>query len=160
MPAHRSEEERIKALEAQIEALKQRKVQKQQRKDPTHRHMTGAVRSIDQALSATSDHATREHLNEARATLAACLAMTAGAQPKRAVLAPQARRGGVSEDALLSHIRMHPGSRGEAIAQALGTDTATVRPVMKKLIKAGLVKVAGQARAMSYAALSSGSRAT
>ena len=44
-------------------------------------------------------------------------------------------------------------ARGELIAQALGTDTASVRPVMKRLIQSGRVKVAGKARATSYSAV-------
>jgi predicted transcriptional regulator len=70
------------------------------------------------------------------------------------MLVPQARRsaGAVSEDALLSHVRTNPGQRGEEIAKAMGTEAATVRPVMKRLIEAGRVRAQGRARAMSYAA--------
>jgi hypothetical protein len=151
--ARRSDEDRIKALEARIEALKQRKARRQRRRDPALKQMHAAVRSIDQALAASADHAVREALGEARTTLAACLALTS-ATP-RGTLVPQARRGagGVTEDALLAHVRAHPGQRGEEIASVLGTDTGTVRPVMKRLIQAGRVRTAGQARAMSYAAV-------
>jgi len=151
--AHRAPEDRIKALEAQIDALKQRKARKLVRRDPALRHMHAAVRSIDKALAASSDHAERQALGEARNTLSACLALT-GVTAK-AVLVPQSRRaaGEVSEDALLSHVRLNPGQRGEQIAIALGTNTSTVRPVMKRLIKAGRVKSAGRARAMNYAAV-------
>jgi hypothetical protein len=150
--SRRSEEDRIRALEAQIEALKQRKVRKLQRRDPALKHMHAAVRSIDKAMSENHDAAARQGLADARSTLTACLALTSTA-PK-GTLVPQPRRsvGGVSEDALLSHVRQNPGHRGEQIATALGTDTATVRPVMKRLIRAGRVKTAGQARAMSYSA--------
>ena len=149
----RSEEERIQALETQIEALKRRKAHKLVHRDPALKQMHAAVRSLNKALGATADHATREALNEALATLSACLALVGGAQKQDAsVLVPQPRRSGLSEEALLSHVRMHPDARGEAIAQALGTDTATVRPVMKRLIQSGRVKAAGKARATSYSA--------
>jgi hypothetical protein len=150
MAAQRSAEERIRALEAQIEALKQRKARKQLHRDPALKQMHSAVRSIDKALAVSSDHALREALGEARTTLSACLALTGG-MPK-ATLVPQARRipGAVSEEALLSYVRTNPGHRGEQIAGALGTDSASVRPVMKRLIQAGKVRTAGQARAMSY----------
>jgi hypothetical protein len=147
----RSEEVRIKALEAQIEALKRRKAQKLVRRDPALKQMHAAVRSIDKALAASTDHAVRQALGEARNTLTACLALT-GAMAK-GTLVPQARRsvGGISEDALLAHVRANPGHRSEQIAVALGTDPDGIRPVMKRLIKAGRVRTAGRARAMSYA---------
>ena len=152
MAARRSIEDRIKALEAQIEALKQRKARRLQRRDPALKHMHAAVRSIDRAVATSTDRAEREALGEARNTLMACLALT-GATPK-GTLVPQARRqaGGVSEEALMSYLRTNPGERGEQIAWALGTDAPTLRPVMKRLIRAGRVKTTGQARAMSYAA--------
>jgi hypothetical protein len=50
---------RIKALEAQIEALKRLKAQKLVRRDPALKEMHAAVRSIDKALAASSDHAVR-----------------------------------------------------------------------------------------------------
>jgi hypothetical protein len=144
----RSEEVRIKALEAQIAALKARAARKLVKKDPALRHIHAAVKSIDKALSASGDHATRQALSEARNTLAACLALSNG------TLVPQPRRSaaGVSEDVLLSHVRTHPGQRGEEIAKAMGTEAATVRPVMKRLIEAGRVRAQGRARAMSYSA--------
>src|SRR5258708_1809376 len=127
--ARRSDEERIQALEAQLEALRQRKARKYQRRDPALKQMHAAVRSIDKALAASSDRATREALGEARNTLTACLALT-GSAP-RGTPVPQARRmaGDITEDGLLSHVRKNPGHRGEQIAVALGTDTGTVRPV-------------------------------
>jgi hypothetical protein len=153
--AHRSEEERIRALEAQIERLRRRKAQKLVRRDPSVVQMRAAVRSIDQAMAATTNPTTRKALGEARNTLTACLALT-GAMPKQdgGVLMPQAGRsaGGVSEDALLSHVRADPGARGEEIASVFGASADAIRPVMKRLIRAGRVKAAGQARAMSYAA--------
>jgi len=155
MAAHRSDEERIQALEAEIQALKRRKAQKLVRRDPALKQMHAAVRSINKALGATADHATREALNEARATLTACLALVGGGAQEhdRGVLVPQPRRSGLSEETLLSYVRLHPDARGEVIAQALGTDTATVRPVMKRLIHSGRVKAAGKARATSYSAV-------
>jgi len=149
------EEDRIKALEAQIEALKQRKARKQQRRDPALKHMHAAVRSIDKAMAESHDAATRQAMAEARTTLAACLALVGAApKPQRGVITPRARpaNGVVSEEVLLGHVRCNPGHRGEQIAQALGTDTGTIRPVMKRLVKAGRVRTAGQARAMCYAA--------
>jgi len=143
-------EDRIRALEAQIEALKQRKARKQLHRDPALKQIHAAIRSIDKAMAASSDRTEREALGEARNTLTACLALTGG--KSSGTLVPQARRasGVVSEDALLAYVRTNPGQRGEQIAGALGTDSASVRPVMKKLIQAGKVRTIGQARAMSY----------
>lgn len=151
----RTDEQRIADLEKQIEALRQRKVRRQQRRDPALKYMHAAVRSIDKAMTGSHDGAARQGLADARNTLAACLALV-GAAPKqqRGASTPRPRpiAGAISEGALLSHVRGNPGSRGEQIAQAFGTDTGTIRPVMKRLIKAGRITTAGQARAMSYAA--------
>ena len=151
----RSEEQRIADLERQIEALKQRKARRLIPRDPALKHLHAAVRSIDKAMSESHEQVARVGLAEARSTLAACLALV-GAAPtrERGMIRPppRAATGRITEDALLSHVRQNPGHRGEQIAVALGTDSATVRPVMKRLIKAGRVRTTGQARAMSYAA--------
>ena len=154
MAPRRSDEDRIRELEAQIEALKQRKARKQQHRDPALKQMHAAVRSIDKAMGTSSDHAVREALGEARNTLTACLALVGAASKGMIVPAPRRATAvaGISEEALLSYVRTNPGHRGEQIAVALGTDAATIRPLMKRLIQAGKVRTAGQARAMSYAA--------
>lgn len=125
--ARRSEEERIVQLEKQIAAIKARAARKLVRKDPALRHIHASVKAIDKALAASEDHATRQALGEARSTLAACLALS-GVAPKadRGTLVPQPRRAAaaISEEALLSHVRQHPGQRGEEIARALGTESA------------------------------------
>jgi hypothetical protein len=150
MAAQRSAEDRIRALESQIEALKQRKARKQMHRDPALKQMHSAVRSIDKALGLSSDHALREALGEARNTLTACLALTGGRSS--GTLVPQARRaaGVVSEDALLSYVRQNPGQRSEQISAAIGANSDAIRPVMKRLIQAGRVRTQGQKRAMSY----------
>ena len=146
----RPEEARIADLLKQIEVLKQRKARKLVQRDPALKHMHAAVRYIDKALSSPGEPAIRAALGEARSTLSACLALSS-----KATIVPQPSRRVVgrvlSEEALLSHVRLHPGQRGEEIAKELGADTDTVRPVMKRLIGAGKVKTSGQARAMRYA---------
>jgi len=42
-------------------------------------------------------------------------------------------------------------SCGEQVADAMGTDTATLRPVMKALIVAGQVESTGKGRGTRYA---------
>ncbi len=56
----------------------------------------------------------------------------------------------VDENQLLDYIQSHPGQRGEEIASALGTDTKTMRPTVRKLIDDRRVKTKGQARGMQY----------
>jgi hypothetical protein len=56
---------------------------------------------------------------------------------------------GVSTDDLLAYIAAHPGSRGEAIAAALGTNSISMRPRMRKL-EAGKVKTRGERRGRAY----------
>jgi hypothetical protein len=148
----RTDEQKIKDLEAEIRRLKERAEQKRVRRDPALRHVAQAVRSIDQAMAATSDAATRKGLGDARATLGACLAMagvdtksrTKNAIPRRGVAAQ------VEPETVLSYVRNNPNSSGEHIADAMGTDTATLRPVMRQLIETGQVKTTGKGRGMRY----------
>jgi hypothetical protein len=44
----------------------------------------------------------------------------------------------------------HPGQRAEEIASALGTDTYSMRPSIKKLIEAREVRTEGKNRGMRY----------
>ena len=143
----RTEEQLIADLEARIHSLKQRALQRQARANPAMRHTTAAVRSIDKALEAAEDATTRTALQEARTTLSALLAVDG-----RAVPSPSAKRRGtaVDADALLAHIKKHPGQSGERIAAALGTTTVAMRPVMKELIAAKRVKTRGERRGMRY----------
>jgi len=152
--ARRTETQRIADLEAQIAALKARAQRKQVKKDPSLRHISGAVRSIDKAMAESGDAATRQALAEARSTLSACLSlsgvvMAAGTKAR-------GRRGAgssVDESSLLAYVEAHPGARGEQIAAALGTDSNTIRPAMQRLIAARKVKTHGQRRGMTYAAV-------
>ena len=54
--------------------------------------------------------------------------------------------------AVMDYVRKHPGSRGEDIAHALGTDAKGLRPVMKGLVENGQVTTEGKARGMRYSA--------
>ena len=53
---------------------------------------------------------------------------------------------------LLSHVKSHPGQRGEQIAAALKTNVGTIRLPMQKLIAAKKIKTMGQRRGMTYTA--------
>jgi hypothetical protein len=148
----RSEEQLIQDLEARIASIKAKAERKKARRDPALRHISGAMRSIDKALAETGDAATRSALDEARATLSACLSLN-GVQVAPAVRTRGRRSSGGDEvmaDVLLNHIREHPGQRGEQIAAVLRTDVGTMRPTMKKLIEADKVKTRGQRRGMTY----------
>jgi hypothetical protein len=148
----RSEEQMIQDLEARIASIKAKAERKKARRDPALRHITGAVRSLDKALAETGDAAMRSALDEARATLSACLSLNgvnvgAGAKTRGRRSSSGSE---VASDALLGHIREHPGQRGEQIAAALRTDVGTMRPTMKRLIEANKVKTRGQRRGMTY----------
>jgi predicted ArsR family transcriptional regulator len=56
-------------------------------------------------------------------------------------------------DLLLTYLRANPGQRAEQIAAALGTDSRTLRPAMKRLTAAGKVRSAGQKRSTTYTAV-------
>jgi len=140
----RSPEQMIKDLEAKIRGIKDRAERRKAGRDPALRHVTAAVRSIDKALKATADAATRNALEEARATLGACLAMS-GVTP-RGRAARSVAGAHVDPAAVLSYLRNNPGSGGEQVAEAMGTDTKTLRPVMKRLIADGAVAAEGEGR--------------
>lgn len=145
----RTEEDRIRELEAKIAELKARAEAKKVKKDPSLRHISAALRSIDKALASSQDSATKSVLNESRAALSACLSLN-GVAAKN-VLVPRARMAAkVDEDALVAFVQANPGARGEVIAAALGTDTKSMRPVMHKLIDAKRVKTKGEARGTQY----------
>ena len=150
--SRRTEEQLIADLEAKIANLKARAEAKKVKKDPALKYVSAALRAIDKAASETSDKAMRGALGEARSTLSACLqlggvsTLTAkGSGPKRT-----ARGGSVDADSLLSYVKNNPGQRGEEISAALGTDSKTVRPVMKQLIEDRKVKTKGERRGMAY----------
>ena len=125
----RTPEQMIEDLQKEIERIKTKAAQAKVKKDPALRHVNAAVKSID------------------KATLVACLEL-AGAS------APQAggRRKGVAvqPEAVLDYLGKNPDSRADEIADELGIDTKTLRPVMKRLIEAKQVRAKGKARGMRY----------
>ncbi len=149
--SRRSEEQMIRDLEARIANLKARAAEKKVKKDPARRHVTKAVKAVDAAMAETRDQALRKALDEARATLVACLGLSGIVvpQPRRA----RASAAAVDAQALLNYVRKHPGERGEQISAALGTDSKSMRPVMRKLIDDGLVATEGERRGTTYSAV-------
>ena len=150
----RTADQRIADLQVEIERIKARAAQQMIKKDPALRHMSGAVRSIDRALGETKDNATRMALTEARTSLSACLTLN-GAVPVSglgAVTAKSRSTGQPDADKALAYIRKHPGSRSGEICGALGTDSASLRPVLHRLRDEGKVRVEGKARATRYSA--------
>ena len=149
----RSPKELIADLEAKIAQGRQRAERKKAKKDPSLRHMTAAVRSIDKALAESKDTATRQALGEARSTLAACLALngaapSTGGQRQRAVRPAQGKE--VNVKAVLKHVAGNPGSRCAQIAAALGAESKAVSPVLKDLKAQGKVRSKGRARGTTY----------
>jgi hypothetical protein len=105
-------------------------------------------------MRATTDVATRKALEQTRATLGACLAMS-GVTPKGRA-ARSVAGAHVDPAAVLSYLQAHPGSRSEDIAAGLGTDTAGVRPALVGLKTSGRVVVEGKARATRYRVAATG----
>jgi hypothetical protein len=141
----RGEEQLIADLQAKIENIKARAATTTAKSDPTFRHVSKAIKSIDAAMSSTGDQPIRTALQEARATLSACMQL-------KGVFMPQGRRSGnaVDPDAVLVYVQKNPGQRGEHIAAGLGTDSKALRGPMKRLIESGQVRTKGERRGMQY----------
>lgn len=148
-------EDRIAALEAQIARIREREARRKAKSDPALRQVAIALKAVDKALATIQDEQARTTLDGARANLRALLRSDAGAAPSRET--GRARRSPADlqdlGETLLGYVRSHPGLRGEQIAEALATDAATIRPVMKRLIEAGQVRTSGQRRGMTYTAV-------
>ena len=148
----RTPQEMIADLEAQIARVKARAERQKAKKDPSLRYMSSALRSIEKALDFSEDVATRQGLDEARATLTAVLTLNGALAPAGGGRAAQRRRRGgrVQREAVVRFVTEHPGSRCEDIASALGADTKSVSPVLKALKDDGEVRAVGQARGTRY----------
>ena len=153
----RTPEQLIAELEARIAQVKRRAETQKVKKDPALRHISLAVRSMDKAMAASQDAATRTAVGEARTALAAVLTLngvvvSGGSKGRGASVS-----GGAKPDAdrVARYIADHPGSRAEDIATALGTGTAELRPALMKLKSLGAVEPKGKARATRYYASAS-----
>ena len=143
----RTPEQMIEDLQKEIERIKTKAAQAKVKKDPALRHVNAAVKSIDKAAAETGDAATKNALGEARATLVACLELAGASAPQ----AGGRRKGAaVQPEAVLDYLGKNPDSRADEIADELGIDTKTLRPVMKRLIEAKQVRAKGKARGMRY----------
>ncbi len=153
----RTPEQLIAELEARITQVKRRAEQQKVKKDPSLRHIAGAVRSMDKALATSQDAATRTALGEARTALTAVLALNGTVVSGGSKSRGASVNVGAKPDAerVARYIAEHPGSRAEDIATALGTGTALLRPALMKLRSAGAVEPKGKARATKYYATAS-----
>jgi hypothetical protein len=154
---HRWPDQCIVDLEAKMETIKHRAERQKARKSPVLRHVRASIKSIDKAVKeANGDQATRQALGEARATLAACLQLAGVVVPtdggSRRTRQTAGNGATVTPDDLFAYVEAHPGSRGEQIADAFGTQAAVMRPVMKRLIAAGQATTRGARRGMAYLA--------
>jgi hypothetical protein len=149
----RTDDQIIADLQRKIEEVKRKAERKKAKKDPSLKHVSAALRSIDKASAQTGDAATRNALGEARATLAACLALNGAAAPKagRGVLTPRrSGNGRVEPERVLQYLQRHPGSRAVEIAAALDTDVVGLRPSLQQLRADSTVRAEGKARATRY----------
>src|SRR5688572_29705452 len=148
----RTPEQLIAELEARIAQVKRRAETQKVKKDPALRHITLAVRSMDKAMAATQDAATRTAVAEARTVLTAVLSLNGVVVSGGSKARGASVNGGVKPDAerVARYISEHPGSRAEDIAAALGTGTMQLRPALMKLKAQGAVEPKGKARATRY----------
>jgi hypothetical protein len=149
----RTIEQRIEELQAKIEGIKRREERKKVRARPEVKHLNMALRSIDKGLNASEDQVLRKALDEARTTVSSCLGLLgvvakAKLTPKRRVKAAVA----LDSEQVLSYVRNNPGQKGEAIAAQFGTDTASLRVVLRQLAADGAITSEGKKRGMVYVA--------
>ena len=151
----RDPEQLVADLEAKIEAIKARATRKRVKADPAVRRTVAAVRNLDKAMAATTDAVMRRTIEEARGVLSAFLTLqgalpASGSSERRST----GRRSAVDVEqlgaTLLAHVSKSPGQRGEQIAEALNTDTKTMRLPMQKLIADKKIKTKGERRGMRY----------
>lgn len=149
----RDGEELIKGLEAKIAEIKARAEKKRAKANPTTRYVIAAIRNMDKAMGATEDQVLRKTLEEARGVLGAYLTLQ-GIIPAARAGRGRVRRSSTDVEgigsSLASYVLKNPGQRGEQIAEALGTDTKTMRLPMQKLIADEKVRTKGERRGMRY----------
>lgn len=157
----RTTEQQILDLQAKIKSIQERAERKKVKANPAVKFMSMALRSIDKALNSTDDQVLKKALDEARATIASCLALTGVkkglSQRSLTPRAPKARassteNGGSQPDAnnLIAFLRTNPGSSSEAITKQFATDAATLRGAMRELLDQGKVTTKGQRRGTKY----------
>ena len=158
----RTIQERIDELQAKIQAIQNREERKKVRARPEVKHLNMALRSIDKGLNASEDAVLRKALDEARATVSSCLGLL-GVTPRaaKATLTPKRRakaaKAALDASMVLTYIKNNAGMKGVAIAEEFGTDTATLRPVIKHLAADGAIRSEGKGRGTAY--LAAGRRA-
>lgn len=150
--ATRTTQERIDELQAKIAAIQARAKARTARKRPEVRPLLVALKSIDGALNASNDQPLRKALDEARTIVASGLGLL-GITPKERKAGKrraQPLAGELDRAAVLTYILNNSGAKGEAIAAAFGTDTATLRPVLKQLAAEGSIRSQGKGRGTTY----------
>ncbi len=164
--ARRTTEQQILDLQAKIQSIQARAERKKVKANPAVKFMAMGLRSIDKALNSTDDQVLKKALDEARATVASCLALTGVkkglGQRTLTPRAPAGARSGASStengahaaqlDAndLIAFLRTNPGSSSETITKQFATDAATLRGAMRTLLDQGKVTTKGQKRGTRY----------
>ena len=151
----RDPEDLVAALEAKIASIKARAERKRAKANPAIRYTVAAVRNMDKAMATADDTALKRALEEAHGGLTAYLKLQGVVSANgSAARASGGRRSSTDVEqvgaSLLAYVRNNPGQRGEDIAEAMGTDSKTIRLPMKKLIAEGKVRTKGERRGMRY----------
>lgn len=149
----RSPDEQIAALQARIDAIRERQEHRTARGSPAVRHACAVVRAIDRAWHGSADLALSMALADARRTLVGCLAqrgvrIQATAESRRGPRAPT--RFGVLTEKLHEYVIAHPGVNPQRVRSELDVDAATLRRAVNGLIRGGKVRREGAAGRTAY----------
>jgi hypothetical protein len=146
----RTEREMIADLEEEMRRVRARIAQRKVKKDPALRHVSAALGSIEKALEASEDAATKQAMDEARSTLRAVLSLNKALPQGSGNGLVRKRRKSVEADYVLQCVARRPGIGAADIAAEVGADTKDVSPVLKSLKDEGKVRSEGQARGTRY----------
>jgi hypothetical protein len=101
----------------------------------------------------------RDTIGELQKLLEAQIGVRGARRRSPKVLPAKLRRGGTVSDttklseAVVAFVRANPGARGEQVASSVRSTSSAIRPTVKALLAAGVLRSEGERRGMKYFAV-------